>query len=93
MPPQKCTLTEARVKVLYEQALAQHKELGADVYFISAEKYVKEIDPGKYDEVIDKAYRSEEAQKRIASEAKGLEDIRAGRYAVGEFQLEKRDKK
>lgn len=81
-----------RVQALYEQALAQHPEIDVAIEFVSAEEYVKRMYPGKYDKVIDSAYRSEEALKRIENEKKGLEDIKNGTYAVEEFQLVQRQR-
>lgn len=77
-----------RARALYEQALKQHEEIQVSIDFLSAEKIAKKTEPGKYDEFIEMAYQSTEAQKRISNEKKGLEDIKAGRYAAGEFQLE-----
>ncbi len=76
-----------RVRALYQQALGQHKEILIDIDFRSAEDIVKEAEPGKYDDVIKRAYKSEEARRRVSNEARGLEDIKSGKYAVGEFQL------
>ena len=79
-----------RVKALYEQELRQYQKLGImepDIDFLSAEDIAKATEPGKYDTVIKRFSRTAEAKRRIASDRQGLEDLRAGRYAVEEFQL------
>ncbi len=81
-----------RVSALYEQALPKLPELDfCQIKFISAENYVKETIPGKYDEVIDRYYNTPQALERIKNEQEGLKDIEAGRYALGEFQLTERN--
>lgn len=79
-----------RIAALTRQLLEQGGDLKVDIDFISAEKAVGEMALGRYDRVIEKAYKSQAAQKRIASEKRGLQDIKAGRYAPGEFQLQKK---
>lgn len=76
-----------RVKALYEQALEQHPELDVEIIFISAEDEVKTEHPGKYNKIIEKAYKTPGARERIKNEQKGLDDIKKGRYALKEFQL------
>lgn len=58
-----------------------------DISFISAEAIVKESRPGIYDAEIDSAYQTPLALQRISNEKAGCEDIAAGRYHIGEFQL------
>lgn len=81
-----------RIEALYKQALEKHPEVQVNVSFIPAETIVKEAEPGKYDEEICKAYCSEEAKKRIINEIQGIEDLEAGKYALEEFQLEKKNR-
>lgn len=80
-----------RITALYQQVLKKLGGVQIDISFLSAENVAKEAEPGKYDEVIERAYKSSGAEKRIASEAKGLADLKSGKYVMGEFQLE--DKK
>lgn len=58
-----------------------------DISFISAETIVKELRPGVYDEEINAAYQTPTALERIRNEQIGCDDITAGRYHIGEFQL------
>lgn len=81
-----------RIKALYEQALKQHPELQIEIEFMSAEDVVKKAEPGKYDKIIETAYKTPEAKKRLANEAKGVKDIKSGKCALGEFQLEDKNK-
>jgi uncharacterized SAM-binding protein YcdF (DUF218 family) len=80
-----------RVEALYNQALEKHPELQIEINFVSAEDTVEEAEPGKYEKVIKQFYNTPEAKKRIKNEKSGIEDIKSGKYAVGEFQL--KDKK
>jgi hypothetical protein len=57
------------------------------VEFLSAERIVKECEPGTFDQEIDEAYRSESASQRARNEQQGLQDIRDGKYAIQEFQF------
>lgn len=80
-----------RVSALYHQVLPKHPELDfCQIEFISAENYVKSV-TDKYDAVINRYYESPQANERLKNEQKGLEDIKEGRYALGEFQLIQRD--
>jgi uncharacterized SAM-binding protein YcdF (DUF218 family) len=81
-----------RIKALYAQALKQHPKLQIEVEFMSAEEVVKKAEPGKYDKVIEMAYQTPEAKKRLDNEARGIEDIKSGKYAIGEFQLKDKNK-
>lgn len=81
-----------RIKALYERVLAKYPDIMQKLKFLSAEEVVKEYKPGKYDEAIKKFYQTSEAKKRIKNERQGVEDLRSGKYAPGEFQLTK-DKK
>lgn len=72
-----------RVKALCSMALKQ-VGLNVSVDFLSAEGVLM---PGKYDEIIKNAYKTEEARKRIKNERAGVQDIKEGRYAIREFQL------
>jgi hypothetical protein len=70
------------------------KKLGdnpVEISFISAEAVLKELRPGMYDEEIDDAYQTVAAQERLKNEENGLQDIKAGRYHIGEFQLAPKD--
>lgn len=66
------------------------KKLGSkpvEITFISAEAIIKELRPGVYDNEIDAAYKTPAAQQRLKNEQNGCNDIAAGRYYIGEFQL------
>jgi uncharacterized SAM-binding protein YcdF (DUF218 family) len=76
-----------RVRELYEQALRDHPEIQTEITFLSAEDIMKESQPGKYDDVIRKAYESEDGVLRQANEAKGLADLQSGRYRVKPFDI------
>ena len=77
-----------RIKALYQQALEKLGGMSVDISFLSAENIAKEIAPEKYDDTIARAYRSSGAKTRLDSEAKGLADLKSGKYVMGEFQLE-----
>lgn len=74
---------EALCGLIFEK-LGEHP---VKITFISAEAVLKELRPGMYDKEIDNAYQTEAARERLKNEAKGLSDIKAGRYHIGEFQL------
>ena len=79
-----------RVKALFEKMRTNpDNATTVEIEFLSAERIVRQFRPGVYDAEIDEAYRSPEAQKRIMNEQNGIKDLAAGRYADGEFQLEK----
>jgi uncharacterized SAM-binding protein YcdF (DUF218 family) len=80
-----------RVKALYEEALKKHPEIKAEITFISAESEVKKDQPGKYEGIIDEAYKTPIAKTRLAAEKKGLDDLKAGKYSLQEFQLKNKD--
>jgi hypothetical protein len=77
-----------RVKMLWEFAQEKHPAQ-ARAEFLIAEDIIQQATPGVYDELIDAAYRSPEGQKRLASEAQGLQDMKDGKYVVTEFQFAK----
>ncbi len=81
-----------RVKDLYERLSDKSEDSDIKVDFLSAENIVKKAEPGKYDEVMRRAYESEVAQRRLKSETQGVEDLKKGTYASGEFQFEKKEK-
>ncbi len=59
---------------------------GVHITFMSAEEIVKQAHPGLYDDEIEGAYISAAGQLRLASEARGLADIKAGNYTFREVQ-------
>lgn len=79
-----------RVKALYEMVLITQNITDVHIDFISAEEKMKEVNREVYDGIIEKAYRSESAKKRIDNETKGLRDIKDGTYSLTEFQLKKK---
>ena len=82
-----------RYRALWDMVLkSKGIALPTEIDFIGAEDVVKELEPGKYDEVIDKAYKTEAAKQRIENEERGVRDIAEGRYAYKEFQLDERSK-
>jgi uncharacterized SAM-binding protein YcdF (DUF218 family) len=76
-----------RIKTLCDLILKKLGRKPVEITFLPAEAIVKEVQPGVYDAEIDTAYQTPAAQKRIKNEKKGCEDIAAGRYHIGEFQL------
>lgn len=58
----------------------------ASIDFLASEKIVMLAEPGKYDEEILEAYKSDAGQKRILSEANGLRDLHDGKYMLSEFR-------
>lgn len=77
-----------RVKALYEAVLKDHPEINTEISFLSAEETVKELRPGKYDEIIRKTNESPDAKLRLANEAKGLQDFIEGRYKLNHIDLD-----
>ncbi len=79
-----------RIKALFEKALREEKDkdIKLELDYVSAEEKVKESHPGRYDDIIEQAYKTGDAQKRLKSEKRGLEDMEKGTYAEREFQLE-----
>jgi uncharacterized SAM-binding protein YcdF (DUF218 family) len=79
-----------RVEQLYQQALALEPVLTLSPVFIRAEEYVKKVEPGKYDAVINQwtnpASNSAAAMRHV-NEANGLAAMKKGQYHLGEFQL------
>ncbi len=51
-----------RIRALYEYVLRQNPKIEANITFLSAEKIVRELQPGKFDQEIDEAYASEQAK-------------------------------
>jgi uncharacterized SAM-binding protein YcdF (DUF218 family) len=76
-----------RVQALYEQALRDHPEIKIQMTFLSAEKILKKYQPGKYDKVIENAYKSPDGILRLQNEAKGLEDFKSGKYKIEPFDI------
>ena len=66
--------------------IAEQIPTNANLEFIAAEDIVKRLQPGMYDAEIEAAYNSEEGKKRIASEAKGVRDIKENKYVFTEYQ-------
>jgi len=76
-----------RIKALCGLIFEKLGEEPVTITFMSAEAILKELRPGVYDEEINAAYRTPAALERIRNEQNGLDDIAAGRYHIGEFQL------
>jgi uncharacterized SAM-binding protein YcdF (DUF218 family) len=77
-----------RVQALYEMALKKVADkINPHIDFLGAEDVVADLEPGVYDQDIREAYSLPEAEKRLTNEARGLADIKAGKYAIREFQL------
>lgn len=76
-----------RIEALCGLIFEKLGEKPIEIIFMSAEAILKDLRQGIYDEQIDNAYRTPAAHKRIRSEKNGLDDIAAGRYHIGEFQL------
>ena len=72
-----------RIKEMLEQfeELKQIFDL-TKVEFLSAEKICLEHDKEAWQEIIEKAYKSEMLKKRIELEQKGVQDIKEGRYKI-----------
>ena len=65
----------------FQQTLREFKQQGTQVGFITAESILRLVD-SKYGNYIDQVARSPQYAHTVAAEAKGLEDLRAGRYRV-----------
>lgn len=76
-----------RIQALCELIFAQLQSRPVTLTFLSAERLLKERRPGVYDTEIDTAYATPDALERIKNEQNGCQDIAAGRYHLGEFQL------
>lgn len=76
-----------RIRALCGLIFEKLDDTPVDITFISAETVLKELRPGVYDTEIDAAYKSPSALERIKNEQNGCNDIAAGRYHIGEFQL------
>lgn len=74
-----------RGTVLFER----NKPRGVQVKIIGAETYLKEVIPGRYDDIINEAYQSPLGLERIRNEAQGVNDLASGKYHYGEFQFAK----
>jgi len=74
---------EALCGLIFEKLGRKH----VDVSFMSAEAILKALRPKMYGPEIDAAYATESAKLRIKNERNGCDDIAAGRYHIGEFQL------
>jgi hypothetical protein len=72
-----------RIKTMLDN-LSELKEIFdlAKVEFLSAEKICLEYGKEAWQEIIDKAYKSEALKKRIELEQKGVQDIKEGRYKI-----------
>jgi hypothetical protein len=73
-----------RVTALYSIIKEKLCMDGIRTTFLAAEDVVRAAHPGLYDDSITAAYKSEAGQLRLASEAHGLADMRAGRYSFTE---------
>jgi hypothetical protein len=60
---------------------------GIRVSFVAAENVARAAYPGEYDQMIEAAYASPAGQLRVANEARGVADLRAGRYAFTERRM------
>lgn len=76
-----------RIKALCDLIFDKLGNKPVEITFISAEAIIKELRPGVYDDEIDAAYKTPSAKQRIKNEQNGCDDIAAGRYHIGEFQL------
>ncbi len=75
-----------RIQALYSIIKEKLCMDGIRTTFVAAEDVVQEAHPGLYDEAIAAAYTSEAGQLRMTSEARGLADMREGRYSFREVQ-------
>ncbi|HEX9153700.1 MAG TPA: YdcF family protein [Candidatus Saccharimonadales bacterium] len=75
-----------RTQVLCDLAKTTHP-IDAKLKFLVSEDLITQHLPGKYDKQIAGAYSSHQGQKRLRSEAQGLQDMKDGKYVVTEFQL------
>jgi uncharacterized SAM-binding protein YcdF (DUF218 family) len=75
----------ARIRALWDMLI--NGRTIADVDFPASEDIITTFMPGVYDDMVEVAYASPKGQKRLASEAQGLQDMRTGKYVVTEFQL------
>ena len=72
-----------RVKALYVYISKMQKRVQTvQVSFLDAEKIMKTFNPLKYTKLIDAAYKSRIAKKRITNEHKGLSDLKNGKYKI-----------
>jgi uncharacterized SAM-binding protein YcdF (DUF218 family) len=70
-----------RIKALYEHAQNNDLELkNVKIEFISAEDFVINKKPGRYDKTIKQYYQTDAAKRRLESEARGLHDLQHGTY-------------
>jgi hypothetical protein len=72
-----------RIKEMLEQ-FEELKQIfdSTKLEFLSAEKICLEYDKEAWQEIIEKAYKSEGLKKRIELEQKGVQDIKEGRYKI-----------
>jgi uncharacterized SAM-binding protein YcdF (DUF218 family) len=66
---------------LVQEAYRYFQEKGGEVSFIAAEDVMRVMSK-RFENYLDRVAELPEYQRTVASEAKGLEDIRAGRYRV-----------
>lgn len=72
-----------RIKAMIEQ-FEELKEILdlTKIEFLSAEKICLEYDKEAWQEIIERAYKSEGLKERIKREQKGIQDIKQGRYKI-----------
>lgn len=80
----------ARVQMLWELAREKHP-VATTAVFVAAEDVVTEYLPGIYEDMIEAAYSSPQGRRRLRNEARGVHDMRDGKYVLAEFQLSRAD--
>lgn len=65
----------------FQETLTAFKEQGTEVQFITSEEVLRLVD-ARFTSYFEKVAQSEQYAHTVASEAKGLEDLKAGRYRI-----------
>ena len=69
-----------RTQALLEEVRKELGLEGIEVIFISAEEFMKDSQPGKYDKIIEEIYSHPFMEERLKAEAQGVQDLREGKY-------------